>query len=58
MFEKSLGGKRKLTEQERKLRRGKGSTIGSAPGLLDYQPVRILKSDRDALAKRIQELVE
>jgi hypothetical protein len=56
VFVKTLGGKRKLSEDERKARRGQRFPRGSGPGRLDYEPTRTLKSHRDALNKRLQEL--
>jgi len=58
IFKKTLGGKRRLTEDERKARWGHHPTKGKAPGFLDYSPAPIEKQHRDAIAKRITELLE
>jgi hypothetical protein len=58
VFRKTLGGKRKLTEEEHNARRGRRHGKGSAPGLIDYEPIRMTKKYRDAIARRIQELLK
>lgn len=58
IFRKTLGGKRELTDAERKARRGQRYPRGSGPGKLDYEPSRTLKRHQDALARRIQQLVK
>jgi hypothetical protein len=56
LYEKSLGGKRKLTPEDREARKGKGFRRGSGPGLLDYNEVPMTPEIQDALARRIAEL--
>ena len=56
VFVKTLGGKRKLTEEDRKARRGQHFRRGSGPGRLDYEPTRTLKIHQDAMNQRLQEL--
>lgn len=58
LFEKILGGKRKLTTEEREERKGGFFLRGSAPGSLEYEEVPLTKEVVDLMAKRLTELVE
>jgi hypothetical protein len=55
-FRLKFGGKRKLTEEQKLDRRRKEVYRGSAPGYVDYQPVRLSAKLRSLVTKRIQQL--
>ena len=57
VFRKTLGGKRAFTDEERIARRGRRYGLGSAPGKIDYEPVRMMKKYRDAIANRLAQLL-
>ncbi len=56
MFYKTLGGKRKLTDAERALRKGHGYRPGSAPGLLEYEPIGVSEEVQGQVVARVAEL--
>lgn len=57
MFLKTLGGKRKLTEEEREARKGLGPFgRGSAPGRLDYEEIPVTDEVRAQVDERISQL--
>lgn len=58
MFHKTAGGKLKLTEEDRRARRGMRFPPGSAHGKLQYEETRILTRVRNALVRRIRVLAE
>jgi hypothetical protein len=58
MFLKTLGGKRKLSPEERELRKGLGFRRGSGTGRLDYEQIPMTDELREAVARRIQELAQ
>ena len=58
VFQKTLGGKRKLTDEERKNRRGQRRGKGSAPGVIGYESIPTQPKYKDAIAKRKQEMLK
>lgn len=60
MFRKTLGGKLKLTEEQRiELIDGihKESFRGSAPGKLEYEEIPVTDEIREAFRRRLEELI-
>lgn len=57
-FRKTLGGKRKFTEEQRLERKRKEIYRGSGPGLLDYREVKLSVKLKGLVAKRIEQLHE
>ena len=55
---KKLGGKDKLSPEERERRKGHGFHRGSAPGRLDYHQVETDDEMESLIAERISELKE
>jgi len=58
MFRKILGGKVKLTDAEKELRKGLGFRQGSGTGRLDYDKIPLTDEVREAVEKRIAELAQ
>ena len=58
MFKKTLGGKRKLSDVERELRKGSGFRRGSAHGSLEYEEIEISAEVRNQLAVRLDEVIQ
>lgn len=58
MFRKTWGGKVKLTEQTREMRRGMRFRRGSAPGAIMWEEIPIPDDIRQLVVQRIRELAE
>ncbi len=58
LFRKILGGKRKLTDEEKELRKGGGFQRGSAPGTLSYDEIEMTDEARNQLRARLEESLE
>lgn len=56
MFIQRWGGKRKLTDEERLARHGLPFRRGSAPGVIEYEPIEVSKKLRVLLNKRLKQL--
>lgn len=57
LFKKLLGGKVKLTDEQREARRGMGFARGSAPGALSYLDIPMADEARDLLIARLEESI-
>ena len=58
MFRKILGGKRRISDAEKELQKGEGLRHGSAPGVLQYDPIEITDEVRNQLHVRLEENLE
>ena len=58
MFQKILGGKTKLSDEEKELRKGLGFHRGSGPGRLAYDEIPLTDDVREAVENRIAELAQ
>lgn len=56
MFIQRWGGKRKLTDEERLARHGLPFRRGSAPGVIDYEPIEVSGELRLLFSKRLSQL--
>jgi hypothetical protein len=56
MFIQRWGGKRKLTDDERLARHGLPFRRGSAPGVIDYEPIEVSGELRLLFSKRLRQL--
>ena len=56
LFKKTIGGKRKLTPEEREARKGHFFLRGSAPPILIYDPLPITDEVSEAAERRKGEL--
>ncbi len=52
----TFGGKRKLTDEQRELRRGRPFKKGGAPGKIEYQPLKVGEELKTLFEQRIAEL--
>ena len=55
-WHKTLGGKRKFTEEEREARKGLPFFWGSAPGTLDYEQREVTGELIEAVKRRLAEV--
>lgn len=55
-YRKTLGGKKKLTHEERLERMRKESYRGAAPGTLEYVEIPVTDELREAMKKRLGEV--
>jgi len=56
LWHKTLGGKQALTEEQRESRKGGIPTLGSAPGLLNYEEMEVTDELIEAFKRRIAEV--
>lgn len=56
MYLKTLGGKIKLSEADRELRKGQGFRRGSAPGSLEYEEVEVTSELQEMMRRRLKEI--
>lgn len=57
-FLEKYGGKRPLTKEERRARKGLKLGSGSAPGIIEYQNIEVTDALKGLLSKRIFDLSE
>ncbi len=58
MFRKILGGKQKLSDEEKELRKGAAFQRGSGHGALQYDEIEVTDEARDQLRARLEENIE
>lgn len=54
----TFGGKIKLSDEEKELRKGAGYRRGSAPGGMEYEELEVDEELRSLFAQRLQEVLE
>ena len=57
-FLEKYGGKRPLTKEDRKARKGLKLGSGSAPGIIEYQNIEVTDELKGLFGERIAELVK
>lgn len=58
LFKKMLGGKLKMSEEEREARKGMGFSRGSARGALTYEDIPMQDDARNKLIARLEESLQ